>query len=183
MINNVKITTNTTSYGLTIAEAKEHLNILDDSFDSIIDEYIKSAHKMLYNEANILPSGVLKGYLSTMSDFIVPYGPVSSVAVYYYDSDNVRTLLADTNYILVDGYYTLVEFIGTEPTAYDRAYPYEVEITTSANTDPMVKQCLRMIVADMFEDRQSNVIGASVNREVSRATKWQITQVSKRVDV
>ncbi len=183
MIRNTHITSYTTTYGLTQAEAKEHLNILDTSFDDLIDGYIAAAHVYLYQETNILIDGVLKGYMSGIADFDIPYGPIDSIALYYYDANDDRTLMSSDDYNLIQGKIALLEYTGTEPTSYDREFPYEVEVTTTTNSDPMVKQCLRMLVADMFENRQTNVVGASVNREVSRATSYQITLVSLRTEL
>lgn len=180
MLENVHIDTHTSTYGITTAEAKEQLNLLDTSFDTLIDGYISSAHVMLYQEANLLLDGKLIGHLRDFCDFDIPYGPISSIAIYYYDTNNTRTLLNSSNYIFTKGKIALVEVVGSEPSVYDRDFPYEVEITTSTNTNPMVKQCLRMIVSDFFENRQSNVVGASVNRVVSRATNYQISLVSLR---
>ena len=63
MIRNKKITTYTPveNWGLTLAEAKRHLNILDDSFDDLINDYLASAHVWLYNETAILIKGEVLG--------------------------------------------------------------------------------------------------------------------------
>ena len=59
MIRNKKITSYTpeVNWGLTLVEAKRHLNILDSSFDDLINDYIASAHLMLWNEAGLLIKG------------------------------------------------------------------------------------------------------------------------------
>ena len=95
MIRNQKITTYTASgdWALTLAEAKRHLNILDNSFDDLISDYIGSAHVMLYDECALLISGATKGYMTEWVDFRIDVSPVDTVAIYYYDEDNTRTLL------------------------------------------------------------------------------------------
>lgn len=183
MIQNTQITAYTTSLGLTRDEAKLHLNILDTSFDDLIDDYITAAHVMLYQEASILIDGTLKGYLTYLEDFNLDLGLVSSIAIYYYDSANDRVELDSSNYTLSLGKIPKVEITGTTPSVYDRDYPYEVEVTTAANTNPMVTQVLRMMVADFFENRQTNAIGASVNRVISRTTEWQISLISHRAEI
>lgn len=183
MVSNLKIETYTSTNGITRDDAKLHLRIYDDSFDTEIDSYIDSAHVMLYQETGILVSGVLKGYMTSLLDCYLPLGLVSSVAIYYYDSSNVRTLLSASNYIVTLGKTPHIEFTETEPSVYDRAYPYEIEVTTSTNDNPMITQALRMIVSDFYENRQSNVVGASVNRKVSRATQWQLDLISHRVEI
>lgn len=181
MIENISITTYTNTEALTLAQAKEHLQILDTSFDTIIADYITSAHVMLWNETNILVDGVVLGFMKSFEDFYIPLGVVDSFVVYYYDSDNVRQPLADTSYIVTNGLYTCVEMV-TEPSeVYDRDYPYEIEVTTATNINPMVTQCLRMLVADFFESRQTNEFGNI--KDVSRTTKWQLDLISVRVSV
>ena len=182
-LQNIEITAYTSTLGLTKDEAKLHLNILDTSFDDLIDDYLTSAHVMLYQETSILIDGTLKGYLSTLEDFKIPLGGVASIAIYYYDSANDKVLLDDSNYILNDGVISSVEIIGSVPSVYDRDFAFEVEVTTAANTNPMVTQVLRMMVADFFENRQTNAIGASVNRVISRPTEWQISLISRRLTI
>jgi len=179
-MKNTYIQTNTTNFGLTLTEAKDHLNILDTSFDNLITEYITAAHDFLYQEASLLVDGVLVGSLERFENFYMDFGVVESVAVYYYNSSNVRTLYDSSNYTLVLAKIPYIEFTEPEPTVYNRKYPIEVEVTTSATVRPMVKQCLRMIVSDFFENRQSNVVGASVNRAVKRTTEYQIMSISYR---
>lgn len=183
ILKDINVTGYTTTLGLTRAEAKEHLRILDTSHDNLIDDYISAAHQFLYQETSILIDGTATGYLEYFRDFIIPLGGVSSIAIYYYDTDNTRTLLNSSNYIFTNGKIPKVEFIGVEPTTYDRTFPYEVEVTTSTNSNPLVKQALKMIVADLFETRQTNVQNASVNREMSRATAWQLSLISCRVEI
>lgn len=180
MLENIKINTYSQTDGITLAEAKAHLNILDDSFDTLITDYIATGNRMLYQETSILLNGTATAFLSEFKDFLIPMGVVSSIAIYYYNAQNTRTLLSTDNYTVTEGKFWEVE-MDTEPTTYDRKYPYEVEITTGVNADAMVTQTLRMIVADLFETRQSNEIGAI--KQVSRSTKHQLDLISMRLSV
>lgn len=180
-MQNISITTYTQTDAITLAQAKAHLNILDDSFDTLIGDYITAAHVFLYQETSILVDGAAKGYFKKFEDFYIPLGVIDTVAVYYYDSSETRQTLSTSNYRLIEGKFCDVELV-TEPTSLsDREYPYEVEVTTTANTNPMVTQALRMIVADFFETRQSNEVGAI--KKVSRATQWQLDLISLRTSV
>ncbi len=163
---------------LSLADAKLHLNILDTSFDSLITDYITAAQEMLYLEASIGVDATVVGYLPALLDFTIDVHTLSTVVIKYYDSSNVLQTLADTEYIITDN---LVEITGTTPTVYDRDLPYQVTVTTPTPTDAMVVQCLRMIVADFFESRQANEIGAI--KEISRTTAWQLSLISKRVEI
>ena len=177
-MQNIKITTYPQSNPLTLAGAKLHLNILDDSFDVLIQSYLDSSAMLLYKETNILIDGVAIGFLVDSSDFTVPVSEVDTLAIYYYNAANVRTLLSSDDYTVNFGSFTDVR-IDVVPSFYsDRMYPYEVEITTLGANDPMITQGLRMIVGDFFNNREANEFG--LIREVSRTTKWQLDLLSKR---
>ena len=184
MIRNKKITTYTPAenWGLTLVEAKRHLNILDDSFDDLINDYLASAHVWLYNETAILIKGEVLGYMQEWDDFRVDVAKVDTLAIYYYDLDNTRTLLSSSNYHWNNGLYSYIELKGNLPSLYVKDFAIEVEITTVANTDPMVKQALRMLVADMFENRQNEILG-STGRIISRGTMYQLSLVSQRTEI
>ena len=184
MIRNKKITSYTPSvnWALTLDEAKRHLNILDSSFDDLINDYIASAHLMLYNEAGLLIKGAVTGYMDKWDDFRIDVNPVDTFTIYYYDTNNVRTLLNSSSYFWTNGLYSYVEMKTDLPNLYDRDFPIEIEITTLANTDDMVKQALRMIVSDMFENRQNTIVGSNMHN-LSRGTKFQMSMVSQRTEI
>ena len=184
MIRNKKITTYTPAenWGLTLVEAKRHLNILDDSFDDLINDYLASAHVWLYNETAILIKGEVLGYMQEWDDFRVDVAKVDTLAIYYYDLDNTRTLLSSSNYYWNNGLYSYIELKGNLPSLYVKDFAIEIEITTLANTDPMVKQALRMLVADMFENRQ-NEINGSTGRIITRGTMYQLSLISQRTEI
>jgi hypothetical protein len=184
MIRNKKITSYTPveNWALTLVEAKRHLNILDDSFDDLINDYLASAHVWLYNETAILIKGEVLGYMQEWDDFRVDVAKVDTLAIYYYDLDNTRTLLSSSNYYWNNGLYSYIELKGSIPSLYVKDFAIEIEITTLANTDPMVKQALRMLVADMFENRQNEILG-STGRIISRGTMYQLSLISQRTEI
>lgn len=183
MIRNKKITSYTPEgdWALTLVEAKRHLNILDDSFDALISDYIASAHVMLYNEAAILVKGAIIGYMDEWQDFRIDVAPVDTIAIYYYDAANTRTLLNSNQYIWNNGLYSYIEILNNAPNLNDRDYPIEIEVTTLSNSDAMVKQALRMMVADMFEMRQNEMVGSI--KQLNRGTQYQISLVSQRTEI
>lgn len=183
MIRNKKITSYTPSqnYALTLEQAKTHLNILDDSFDALIGDYIASAHVMLYNEAAILVKGAIVGYIDKWQDFRIDVAPVDTIEIYYYTPDNTRVLLASDRYIWNNGLYSYIEMNLNLPSLSDRDFPIEVEVTTLANSDAMVTQALRMMVADFFEMRQSEIMGSAKN--ISRGTSYQLSLISQRTEI
>ena len=184
MIRNKKITSYTPveNWALTLVEAKRHLNILDDSFDDLINDYLASAHVWLYNETAIFVKGAILGYMQEWDDFRVDVAKVDTLAIYYYDLDNTRTLLSSSNYHWNNGLYSYIELKGNLPSLYVKDFAIEVEITTLANTDTMVKQALRMLVADMFENRQ-NEINGSTGRIITRGTMYQLSLISQRTEI
>ena len=184
MIRNKKITSYTPveNWALTLVEAKRHLNILDDSFDDLINDYLASAHVWLYNETAIFVKGAILGYMQEWDDFRVDVAKVDTLAIYYYDLDNTRTLLSSSNYHWNNGLYSYIELKGNLPSLYVKDFAIEIEITTLANTDPMVKQALRMLVADMFENRQNEILG-STGRIITRGTMYQLSLVSQRTEI
>ena len=184
MIRNKKITSYTPveNWALTLVEAKRHLNILDDSFDDLINDYLASAHVWLYNETAIFVKGSILGYMQEWDDFRVDVAKVDTLAIYYYDLDNTRTLLSSSNYYWNNGLYSYIELKGSIPSLYVKDFAIEIEITTLANTDPMVKQALRMLVADMFENRQ-NEINGSTGRIITRGTMYQLSLISQRTEI
>jgi len=174
----LQVTSFTNTLALSLADAKLHLNILDTSFDDLITDYLASAHQMLYKETSILVDGTAVGYLKKLDDFVIDVRDVSTVVVKYYDANNTLQTWASSNYIVTDN---IVEVTGTAPTLYDRDLPVQVTITTTTQTNPMVVQALRMIMGDLFESRQTNEAGSF--KELSRTTAYQLSLISKRIEV
>jgi hypothetical protein len=174
MIENINITTHTTQadWALTLNEAKEHLNILDTSFDTLIQGYIAAAHSLLFKETNILIKGAFTGYAKPSKTFTIDYGFIDTIVVKYTDTDGTLTVLDPSKYNLVKSKYTYVELL-EDVAVKDIRYPFQFDITTLVNQDAMIKQCLRMIVGDMFEGRQEEVAGS--HSQLSRATTYQLT--------
>lgn len=175
-----QVTTYPSTKALTVEDAKLHLNILDDSFDTIIGDYIDAAQMMLYKEANILAAPMtFTRYYQGWDDFSFDYDPFTSVVVTYFDSDNVEQTLAATDYKLFDGCFPVVINPIEMPSLFDRVNPIKLVAVGGYTTAPAnVKQCLRMIVADLFENRQTDQTGSvSV---LSRNTDYQISLITRR---
>ena len=178
-LENRKITTRTSTenWALSLDEAKLHLNILDNSFDELISDYIDAAHQQLWSECNILIAGTYVGYLPCFKNFYLTVTPYSSVVIEYFNSANTLTTLSTDDYYVNEGNDVFIEIINGA-SVYDRKFPIKVTVTTGANTDKAVTQALRMVVADMFENRQSDSKGAV--GKLSRNTKYQLTLISQR---
>ena len=178
-----QIVTYPAAKALTVDEAKRHLNILDTSFDTLIGEYIDAAQMMLYKEANVICTPMeFKRYYQCWEDVSFNLDPFTSVVITYYNSANEITTLPDTDYKVYDGDFPVVISPVENPNFFDRANPIIATVTSGYVTAPdNVKQCLRMIVSDLFENRQSEVIGKYTL--LSRNTQYQISLISRRAGV
>lgn len=178
----MKITTYPADTAITLDEAKEHLRIYDTSFDDVITSYIEAAQILMFKECSVLPyAGVVTFQNRTFSNIILDVDNIASVVVKYYDTDNSQQTLDSANYKFYSDSYPCSLYVSTEPTLYDRGDAVSVECTISTSTDPLVKQGLKMIVGDFFEGRQTNIVG-SVS-ELSRATQYQLSLISKRIEI
>lgn len=165
---------------LSLAEAKAHLNILDDSFDTLIGDLINAAQQMLYKEANVIAAPMtFKRVYQSWSEVSFDYDPYTSVEITYYDTDDTEQTLLAADYKVYDGSFPVVITFEETPTLSDRVNPIKVEIVAGYATAPdIVKQCLRMIVNDLFENRQTDAVGNY--KELHRNTDYQISLISRR---
>ena len=178
-----QIVTYPAAKALTVDEAKRHLRILDSSFDTLIGEYIDSAQMMLYKETNVICTPMeFKQTYQVWEDFDFNLDPFTSVIIQYYDvDDNIQTL-PTTKYKVYDGAFPVVFTPTDMPALFDRANPIIVNVVCGYAAAPdNVKQCLRMIVADLYENTQTDVQG---NYSVlSRNTDYQLSLISRRAGV
>lgn len=154
-----KVSTAATTYGLTLQEAKDHLRIVDSSFDTQITDYLQAASMQMLREAAVSPGDVvLKAYTKTWKDFEIFLEPIASVdSIKYYDSNNTQQTLSTANYdVFLNGYPVKID-ITSEPSLYDRPDAIEITITTGYVTTPEdVKHALRLMVKDMFDVPMEN---------------------------
>jgi len=178
-----QVVTYPSAKALSLDEAKRHLNILDSSFDTLIGEYIDAAQLMLYKEANIIASPMaFKQVYQSWEEFDFNLEPFTSVIITYYDAnDDVQTLAA-SDYKVYDGGFPVVICPVEMPALYDRVNPVTVNVVSGYSAAPEnVKQCLRLIVGDLYEGRQTEVQGSySV---LSRNTQYQISLISRRAAI
>lgn len=182
-----QITVYPTALHLLRDDAKRQLNLLDTSFDTLIDSYILAAEAMLFFEARVLAAPTtLKGYLQNFIDQVIYMEPITDVVIKYQDENDVeQTMDEGTDYLLFKNYPTKIEFLESPDLKDDFADPINITLTAGYDTEPNtpenVKQVLRFMVADYFENRQSDVMGSISS--LSRATEDQISFISRRVGV
>lgn len=182
-----QISVHPTAFHLLRDDAKRHLNLLDTSFDTLIDSYILSAEAMLFFEARVLAAPTtLVGYLQNFIDQIIYMEPITDVVIKFQNtSDQEITMAEGTDYLLFKNYPTKIEFLETPNLKEDFSDPINITLTAGYTDEPAtpenVKQVLRFMVADYFENRQSDVMGSI--SQLSRATEDQISFISRRVGV
>lgn len=172
-----KKTTDALTEPITTAQAKSHLNIDHDDDDTLIDEKIAEARKKVESDtgrAFINQTWTL--YADTFSEFnngiiYLPRSPLSSVtSIYYYNTSNVKTLWAATEYqadtahepgrvVTASGY--------SFPTTYDRLSAVEIAYVSGYGaTAAAIPNCpgemfsaLYMLIGHLYENRESIVTG------------------------
>lgn len=186
MIQYSVVTTLPNSEPVSLEEAKVHLEVDDDSKDDFIEGLITTARLM--GEAYTGLSFVTQQRRITMDYFpcvslqntrasiFVPYGPVQSLSIVYIDSDGAeQTLVEDTDYkIITEGEVCRLvplsdSIAGTWPTVSKNAG--SITISYQAGFDDVsgqplpkqIKTAILMQVGSMFENRQDEVVGTSVD--------------------
>lgn len=178
----MELITAPTGTAITLDEAKEHLRILDDSFDTIITSHMEAAQVMMLNEASVLPFiGTVAFYEPRFDGIILDVSKIATIVVKYFDEDNNEQTLSTDNFDFFINAYPCSLDVTDGPSLFDRPDAVTVECTTTTSTDPMILQTLKMMVGDFFENRQTDVMG-SVD-QLSRATKYQLSLISKRIEI
>jgi uncharacterized phiE125 gp8 family phage protein len=163
---------------VTTAEAKTHMNVDFSTDDTYIGLLCTAAREYVEQITNRkLISQTWYGYLPTFPgiNYIeLPFGNVQSVtSVKYKDSAGTESTLTNTNYI-IDTSFTLGRIV----LAYNYTWPSFTEYPTSAVTVEWVcgygdaatavpgpiKQAIKLLIADMYELRESMVAGVSVSK-------------------
>lgn len=187
---NWTITTAATTHEITATQAKAHLHIANSDEDTDIGDMLDMVSEILFKEASCTwAESTVKGYTDEWDDFVIPFGPVSAVVIKYYNSSNVLTTLTEgytddykVNYKALHPKITMIN----TPTLYDREDAIEITITTgpddSQPVPALVESAARFIIGDLYEFRQSGVMGVSYN-ELNRSTKHAISLISRRREI
>ena len=156
---------------LTTAEAKDHLRVDISNDDTLIDAYIESARQLI--EETTGRAFVDRTYRLDLPLFdpeiILPMPPLISISsVKYYDTSNGLQTLAATEYdVDVPAGRLLQAYGGVYPATYSRhdavqiTYVAGVGTTSSpaGSVPERVKSAARLLVGDMYENREAAVIG------------------------
>lgn len=183
-----EITTYPSASNLSRASAKRQLRIAqsDLSFDDTIDEELLSAQILMYRETNVMAkTAELTGFLQDWENFRLQMDPVTAVVITFFDENSVeQTLVEGTDYLQTTNWPVNITFLETPTLQDDKADPIKIIVTAGytdeAATPPDVLQCFRFVLADLFENRQTNT--KTGNDEVQpRTTDFMKTLISRRV--
>ena len=168
--------------GLAVDETvtkQQHLRILHDLEDSVVQQYIKSATDEAERKTGrqLLEATyelILDGFNTDVKNRIyLPKPPLKSIeSITYYDAANQQQTLATSKYYVevneIQGY---VEFLEATPAVYDRKDAVKITFKAgygeSADLPESIKQWIMIRTANFFEFRQ----GAE-KAEMSDALLW-----------
>jgi len=160
-----------TTTPITLAEAKEHLNVSTTADDALIGRLVEAATTLLENENNrafINQTRALKiddfqdGLYTHDRRIRPPFSPVSSItSIIYTASDGTSTTMPSTDYTLSKGQP------GSISEAYNATWPDvrqqadAITITyvaghgsTQANVPEGIRHAVSVMVADMYRNRE-----------------------------
>lgn len=177
MIIYSKVTTAPTSEPVTLDEIKEFLKIDGTAEDALLTILRKSAREKCEHYSGL--SFITQDRQITLDKFPcgriieLPNGPVSAVAdIDYFDSDGVAQTLTSGTHFIVDTNSDVcrIQVVDSWPSVKDRINAITISYTaghTDDNHDPVpsaIKQAILMEVASMYENRQNEVVGATISK-------------------
>ena len=157
---------------ITVADLKAHLRVTHTAEDTLISALRSAAISWVEEHCNIkLGSYTARGYLPGFYNSYIPIGPVISITEVKYQTTedktyaNLSTLLA-TNWFSDEITQPARIAFRDYPQVYDYALmPVVVSFTAGHTTMPApVLQAIRLIVADLYENRQEEVTGTITTR-------------------
>ena len=151
---------------LTLAEAKEHLEIDHSDRDSFITSLVAAASQMIDGYDGMVGKPVAQQTVTITfedvyaGDIIIPVANAQSLtSITYYDADNVQQSLDLANFRFITGEdeTTLEPIAGfVWPAAYERRDAYTITIVAGFATVPdPIKHAARLMVGHWFENREA----------------------------
>ena len=182
---NVDLITGPTLEPVLVADCKDHLRVLIHDDDGLISSYIITAREEVEDwTRRTIMTQTWDYYLNQFpagNAIILPFGNLQTVThVKYTDSDAAVTTMVVTTDYLVE---TNTEQHGRIVLPPDTVWPTDVLYsskpivirmvcgwTTAALVPVKIKSAIKMLVAQMYEDRGENIVGMTVyeNKVVER---------------
>jgi uncharacterized phiE125 gp8 family phage protein len=156
---------------LTLADARAHLRVEDNTEDDLIETYVSAVTDMLdarYGELGI--ALVTQTWKQVLSEFpssgqiILRLPPVQSVtSVTYFDADNAEQTFSTDNYTLtIKDDHACVDLVSgaSWPQTYDRADAVSVTYVTGFGDDGTdvpegIRMAARMMLSHWFDQRSA----------------------------
>lgn len=176
-----KIFTEPSTEPVTAAQMREYLRLADTSQDTMLDTMILSARALLETTTGRIFNASV--YTVLFEDFdddaeypslALPVTPAQSITTIHYDVSGVSTLLASTQYELLDYalFPSIVPAYGvTWPVADDGSVIVKVDAGGNTTSKEYKLGCaiIKAIVADLFEHPESSVENAmNDNKSIER---------------
>ncbi len=183
-----EITTYPDDSNLSLASAKRHLRIAqsDTSFDDTINEELLSAQILMYRETYVIArTSTLTGFLQNWENFRIQMDPVNTVVITFFDEDGIeQTLVEGTDYLQTTNWPVNIKFLETPTLQDEKADPIKIVVEAGyvdeAATPPDILQCFRLVLADLFENRQTNTKTGN-DKVQPRTTDFMKTLISRRI--
>ena len=158
---------------ITVADLKAHMRVTHTAEDTLISALRSAAISWIEEHCNIkLGSYTARGYLPGFYNAYIPIGPVTAITEVKYQTTADKDYATDLSTLAAGNWYTdtisqpaRIAF-RDYPQVYDYALmPVVVTFTAGYSTMPApVLQAIRLLVADMYENRQEEVIGTITTR-------------------
>lgn len=164
-------------YPVTLAEVKARLSVEHSDHDLMINDMIAEATSRLDAQGILGAALITQTWRFDLAGFPgcdhirLPFGPVQSVVVTYYDDDNAsQTYSSGSYYVLTDmlGPKLLLDDLATWPNTYTR--PNAVSVTavvgygaTPASIPAELRSAIFIMIGDLYRHRESVMVGVSVS--------------------
>lgn len=175
----IEVVTAETVYPVSTSELKTHLGITHTDHDTMLADIIIAACKLAEAQTWVtLGSRTLRMHLDSFYDVVIPRDPISAVtSITYYDMSNVQQTLAATAYDAdLKSVPARIHF-KTVPSTYDRYNAVQINFTaghaTIGNVEGGIKQAIKMVCADMYDQRMSMVYGATSRAVIDYSLLFQ----------
>lgn len=165
---------------VSLAEAKTHLKMDDiDADDDYITALIPAARAAAERETNrelIERTWDFKMAAFPVDEFALPKAPVASVtSIKYIDGDGVEQTVADSVYsVHADSTspFVYLKYDNTWPSPREQMDAVTVRFVTGYSEIPdPIKVAIKLIIADLYDNRSSAVMGSIVTPTTRTAQK------------
>lgn len=161
---------------VSVSDIKLQLRVDDDAEEDLIDSLIQTARVWVEEYTGVrLMSQTVTLYIDDafpLSRFRLRVSPVQSISsVKYYDDDDVLQTLASNTYRFGNAIVPRIEPVDSWPSAKCRLDAVQIEMvvgyTTSAAIPDQFKQAIKLIVGDLWLNREASQEGMLIEPRYS----------------